>query len=53
VAGKSLTEFGWNAGLGVEFAHHGRTSWFVETRYHSVLGSRSVQFMPLQIGYRF
>ena len=53
VASKSLTEFGWNAGLGVEFAHHGRTSWFVETRYHSVLGSRSVQFMPLQIGYRF
>jgi opacity protein-like surface antigen len=53
VASKSLTRFGWNVGLGVEFARHGSSSWFVEARYHSVLGSRSVQFMPLQVGYRF
>jgi opacity protein-like surface antigen len=53
VASKSLTKIGWNVGLGVEFAHHGRSNWFVEARYHSVQGSRSVQFLPLQIGYRF
>lgn len=53
VASKTLTKFGWNVGLGLEFAHNGRSSWFVETRYHSVQGSRSVQFMPLQVGYRF
>lgn len=52
-ASKNLTKFGWNVGLGLEFANNGRSSWFVESRYHSVQGKNSVQFLPLQFGYRF
>ncbi len=52
-ASKNLTKFGWNAGLGLEFGNNGRTSWFVEARYHSVQGKHSVQFLPLQLGFRF
>lgn len=53
VASKSLTKMGWDIGLGVEFALRGRSSWFVESRYHSVVGSKSIEYLPLQIGYRF
>jgi opacity protein-like surface antigen len=53
VASKSLTKLGWSAGLGVEFAMSGRSAWFLETRYHSVVGSKSIQYLPIQIGYRF
>jgi len=53
VVSKNLTKFGWSVGLGLEFGNNGRSSWFVESRYHSVQGSNSVQFLPLQIGYRF
>jgi opacity protein-like surface antigen len=54
-ASKNLTKFGWNVGLGLNFgfARNGRSSWFIESRYHSVQGTHSVQFLPLQIGYRF
>jgi opacity protein-like surface antigen len=53
VVSKNLTKVGWNVGLGLEFAHSGRSSWFIESRYHSVQGSQSVQFLPLQIGFRY
>ena len=54
VASKSLTKFGWNVGLGLEFpVRGGRSSWFIESRYHTVMGSKSIEYLPLQIGYRF
>ncbi len=53
VASKNLTKIGWNVGVGLEFGNNGRSSWFIESRYHSVQGSHSVQFLPLQLGYRF
>ena len=52
-ANKNQTKVGWNVGLGLEFANTGHSSWFVESRYHSVQGTNSVQFLPLQLGYRF
>jgi hypothetical protein len=52
-ASRSSTKVGWNAGLGLEFGNNGRSSWFVESRYHSAQGKHSVQFLPLQFGYRF
>lgn len=54
VASRSVTKFGWNVGLGLEFPQrNGRSAWFVETGFHSVQGQHSVQYLPLQIGYRF
>jgi opacity protein-like surface antigen len=53
VASKSLTKLGWDVGLGLEFPLRGRSSWFIESRYHSVLGEKSIEYLPLQIGYRF
>ena len=53
VASKSHTKFGWDVGLGFEFAIRGRSAWFVESRFHSVQGSHSIEYLPLQFGYRF
>jgi opacity protein-like surface antigen len=54
VASKSHTKFGWNVGLGLEFpVRNGRSSWFIESRFHSVAGSKSIQYIPIQLGYRF
>ena len=53
VASKSLTKLGWDVGLGLEFPLRGRSSWFIESRYHSVVGSKSIEYLPVQIGYRF
>jgi opacity protein-like surface antigen len=53
VASRSHTKLGWNVGFGLEFPVGSRSAWFIESRYHSVVGSKSIQYLPLQIGYRF
>jgi opacity protein-like surface antigen len=53
VASKSLTKFGWNVGVGLEFPVRDNSAWFIETRYQHVQGHNSIVYLPIQIGYRF
>ena len=53
VAAHGVTNFGWNAGLGVEFALPTGRSWFIETRYQHINSSTAIQYLPIEIGYRF
>ena len=53
VASKSLTKFGWNVGVGLEFALRDNSAWFIETRYQHVQGRNSIVYLPIQVGYRF
>ena len=53
VASKSLTKFGWNLGLGLEFAVGSNSAWFIEARYHHVQGDKAILYLPIQVGYRF
>ena len=53
VVSKSLTKFGWNVGLGLEIPVRNRSAWFFEVRYHRIQGSKTIQYLPLQVGYRF
>ena len=53
VASKSLTKLGWDFGLGLEFPLKGGSAWYLETRYHHVQGTKSVEYLPIQVGYRF
>ncbi len=54
VASRSTTKLGWTVGLGLEIPKdNGRSAWFFETGYTSVQGHNSIQFLPLQFGYRF
>lgn len=53
VANKSNTKLGWNIGLGFEMASGGYGTWFIESRYHSIVGERTTEFIPIQVGLRF
>jgi len=53
VASYSISKFGWNAGLGVEFATPWGSSWFIEARYHEIQTPHHVEYVPIEIGYRF
>lgn len=53
VSSQGITKFGWNAGLGVEFALPYRRSWFVEARYHRISTNTPIEFVPIEVGYRF
>lgn len=53
VASHDLTKFGWNAGVGVEFALPSGRSWFLEARYERISASTPIEFLPIEIGYRF
>ena len=53
VASKSLTKFGWNIGLGIEFPGNSNSAWFIEARYHHVEGNKAILYLPIQVGYRF
>ncbi len=53
VAAHGVTNFGWNAGLGLEFALPYGGSWFVESRYQHVNSSTAIEFLPIEIGFRF
>jgi opacity protein-like surface antigen len=53
VSSNSSTKFGWNAGVGVEFLLPYGNSWFIETRYHRISTSTPIEYLPIEIGYRF
>ena len=53
VTSHDLTKFGWNAGVGVEFALPSGQSWFVEARYNRISASTPIEFVPIEVGYRF
>ena len=53
VAAQTVTKFGWNAGLGVEFALPYGRSWFIEARYHRITTDTPIEYVPIAIGYRF
>ncbi len=53
VASNGITKFGWNAGLGFEFPLSYGRSWFLEARYHRISTQKPIEFVPIEIGYRF
>ena len=53
VTSHDITKFGWNAGAGLEFALPGGQSWFVEARYHRISAQTPIEFVPIEVGYRF
>jgi opacity protein-like surface antigen len=53
VASRSVTKFGWNAGVGVEFARFYRQSWFIEARYNQINTHNRIKYLPIVIGLRF
>lgn len=53
VASQSQTKFGWNAGLGVDFALPYGHSWFIEARYHRINTDTPIELVPIAVGYRF
>jgi hypothetical protein len=53
VAANAVTKFGWNAGVGVEFLLPYGNSWFIEARYHRINTSTPIEYLPIEIGYRF
>jgi len=53
VTAHDTTNFGWNAGIGLEFALPAGNSWFVEVRYHRISASNAIEYVPIEIGYRF
>jgi hypothetical protein len=53
VAAHGVTNFGWDAGIGVDFdAGYGR-QWFIEARYQRVNSSATVEYLPIEVGVRF
>lgn len=53
VAAHGVTNFGWDAGIGVDFdAGYGR-KWFIEARYQRINSSTTVEYLPIEIGLRF
>jgi opacity protein-like surface antigen len=48
----TLTKFGYNAAVGMTFPVGGG-DMYVEARYHYVDMNKSVEFMPIVLGYRF
>ena len=53
VAAHGVTDFGWNAGVGVEFALPSGHSWFIESRYQHINSSQAIQLVPIEVGFRF
>ncbi len=53
VAAHGVTNFGWDAGLGIEFATGYRQSWFIEARYQRVNSTATIEYLPIEIGIRF
>lgn len=53
VASHGVTDFGWTAGAGVEFALPYGHSWFIETRYQHINSTSTIEYLPIMIGYRF
>lgn len=53
VSSSGVTKFGWNAGVGVEFALPYGRAWFLEARYHRIDTAAPIEFVPITIGYRF
>ncbi|MGH8209113.1 MAG: hypothetical protein ACREU6_05855 [Steroidobacteraceae bacterium] len=53
VAAHGVTNFGWNAGVGIEFALPQRRSWFIEARYEHVNSAASISVLPIEVGFRF
>jgi len=53
VAAHGVTNFGWDAGVGVEFALPYGHSWFLEARYQHVNSTATIQYLPIEVGYRF
>ncbi|HLZ97191.1 MAG TPA: hypothetical protein VKP66_04540 [Steroidobacteraceae bacterium] len=53
VASEGVTKFGWNAGVGLEFALPYGQSWFIEARYHRINTDTPIEYVPIEIGYRF
>jgi opacity protein-like surface antigen len=53
VASHDVTKFGWNAGIGIEFPLYYGGAWFIEARYHRIETTHPIEYIPLEIGYRF
>lgn len=53
VASQGVTKFGWNAGVGVEFALPYGQSWFIEARYHRISTDTPIEYVPIEVGFRF
>lgn len=53
VIAHDTTKFGWNVGGGLEFALPSGDSWFIEARYNRVSASTPIEFVPIEVGYRF
>jgi opacity protein-like surface antigen len=53
VAAHDVTKFGWNVGVGVEFARLYGQSWFIEARYHRISTPTPIEYLPLEVGLRF
>ena len=53
VASSGITKFGWNAGVGVEFALPYGRAWFIEARYHRISTDKPIEYVPVAIGYLF
>jgi|SRR5579863_10508008 len=48
------TRFGWNAGLGVEFASgYFGNHFFIEASYHRLSGPQPIEYVPIEFGIRF
>lgn len=52
VASDTLTKFGYNAAIGMTFPV-GDGEMYIEARYHYVLNSPAMEYVPVLIGYRF
>ncbi|MGO9512703.1 MAG: hypothetical protein ACLP2F_03545 [Steroidobacteraceae bacterium] len=56
VASHTVTKFGWNAGMGIDFPLGIGTSFFIEGRYNRIRVSNAstpIEFVPITIGLRF
>jgi opacity protein-like surface antigen len=56
VSAHSVTKFGWNAGVGLEFPIGGGSKLFVEGRYnrvHTTDTESPISYVPITVGLRF
>lgn len=53
VASNDVTRFGWDAGVGIVFDLPSGHAWFIEARYHRVSTTTPIEYVPIEIGYRF
>lgn len=52
-ASSATTKFGWNAGVGVEFPTYYGQAWFIEARFNRIETQQALEFVPINVGYRF